>query len=50
MEPFEAASCGVYLHGLSGDIAKEELTEYSVMADDLISYIPSAIKLLLSKD
>ena len=43
MDLFEAASLGVYLHGLAGDLAKEELTEYSVMAEDLISYIPNAI-------
>ena len=47
MDIFEAACLGVYLHGLCGDIAKEELTEYSVMAEDLISYIPCAIKTLL---
>lgn len=47
MNIFEAACLGVYLHGLCGDIAKEELTEYSVMAEDLISYIPCAIKTLL---
>lgn len=44
MDLFEAAALAVYLHGLSGDLAKEELTEYSVMAEDLISYIPYAIK------
>lgn len=47
MNSFDCASLAVYLHGLSGDIAKEELTEYSVMAEDLISYIPFAIKHLL---
>lgn len=47
MNSFDGASLAVYLHGLSGDIAKEELTEYSVMAEDLISYIPFAIKHLL---
>lgn len=45
---FEAASLGVYLHGLCGDFAKEKLTEYSVMAEDLISYIPNAINYLKS--
>jgi NAD(P)H-hydrate epimerase len=44
MDTFEGAALGVYLHGLCGDIAKEKLTEYSVMADDLISCIPNAIK------
>lgn len=42
---FEMASLGVYLHGLSGDIARDNLTEYSVMAEDLIKYIPDAIKI-----
>ena len=44
MDMFEATCLGVYLHGLAGDIAKNELTEYSVMAEDLISFIPNAIK------
>jgi NAD(P)H-hydrate epimerase len=47
MELFQAAALGTYLHGLCGDIAKEKLTEYSVMAEDLISNIPNAIKLYL---
>lgn len=47
MDLFEAAALGVYLHGLAGDLAKEKLTEYSVMAEDLISYIPFAIKFLI---
>lgn len=50
MDLFEATCLSVYLHGLVGDLAKNELTEYSVMAEDLISYIPKAIKLLLSND
>lgn len=49
MEIFEACCLGVYLHGLCGDIAKERLTEYSVMAEDLISSIPCAIKKYLSE-
>lgn len=48
MDLYEAACLGVYLHGLSGDLAKEKLTEYSVMAEDLISFIPEAIKYYLS--
>jgi len=42
---FEGACLGVCLHGLCGDLAKEKLTEYSVMAEDLISFIPNAISL-----
>ncbi|MBD5402827.1 NAD(P)H-hydrate dehydratase [bacterium] len=44
---FEASVLGAYAHGLCGDFAKEKLTEYSVMAEDLISYIPNAFKYIL---
>lgn len=47
MDCFEACCLGVYLHGLSGDIAKENLTEYCVMAQDLVKFIPEAIKTFL---
>ena len=46
MNLFDAAKLGVYLHGFCGEIASKDLTEYSVMAHDLINYIPKAIKLL----
>lgn len=44
MEMFEAAKLGVYLHSRSGEIASENLTEYSVLASDVINYLPEAIK------
>ena len=46
-ESFNAAILGVYLHGLAGEIASKELSEYSVNASDLIDYIPKAIRSLL---
>lgn len=46
-EHFYAAKLGVYLHGLCGDIAKNDLTEYGVMAHDLIRYISDSVKTLL---
>lgn len=46
----EYASClGTYLHGLSGDIAVKDKTEYCLTATDIISYLPSAFKKILSK-
>lgn len=42
----QAALLGVYLHGLSGDIARRDLSEYSVLASDLIKYLPEAIKVI----
>ena len=41
--PFEAAILGVYLHGLAGDFAAEELGRHSVTAMDLIDFLPEAI-------
>ncbi len=43
-EPFEAAKLGVYLHSVAGEIASKDLTEYSVLASDIIKYLPQAIK------
>lgn len=44
MQTFEASVLGGYLHGLSGDLAKNDLTAYGVLATDTIRYIPYAIK------
>lgn len=45
--PFDAAKLGVYLHSRAGEIASEELTEYSVMASDIPKYLPQVIKEIL---
>ena len=47
MDLFEAAKLGVYLHSRAGEIASEELTEYSVLASDILKYLPKAIKEIL---
>jgi len=46
---FEAAVLGAYLHGEAGRLAGIELTEYSVLAGDLMRYIPKVIKMLLKE-
>ncbi len=38
----QAAGCGVYLHGLAGDYAAQELTPYTMTAGDLLDYFPDA--------
>ena len=43
----DAAVAGVYLHGLSGDIAASSKGEYSLIATDLIEAIPSAIQTII---
>jgi ADP-dependent NAD(P)H-hydrate dehydratase / NAD(P)H-hydrate epimerase len=41
---FDAARLGVYLHGLSGDLAAKAKTEMCLLASDIIDYLPEAIK------
>ena len=42
----DACLIGMYLHGLAGDIAARELGEESLIAGDLIQYLPQAFKRL----
>lgn len=44
LKPFDAAIIAVYLHGRTGELASKQLTEYSVLASDLLNYIHLAIK------
>ncbi|MFA4843329.1 MAG: NAD(P)H-hydrate dehydratase [Candidatus Margulisiibacteriota bacterium] len=40
---YEAAQIGVYLHGLAGDLAAKEKGEVSLIASDLVDYVPAAV-------
>ena len=42
-----SAVTAVYLHGKCGDLCREKLGEYSVIADDVIGAIPEAVKSVL---
>lgn len=46
-EPLFSARCGVYLHGLAGDLACREKGEYSVTPSDLIEFLPKAFKSMI---
>ncbi len=39
-----AVRAAVYLHGLAGDVAREKVGEASLVAGDLITYLPEAFK------
>ncbi len=44
LSAFDGALLGVCLHGLAGDIGAEKMSEYSLMAGDIIDCLPEAIK------
>lgn len=44
---FDASVLGVYLHGITAELASAELTEYSTLSSDLLKYIPYAIKTII---
>ena len=39
MSIFEAACCGVFLHGAAGDLAKEDKGAYAMTSSDILSHI-----------
>lgn len=46
-DPFDACCAAVYLHGLAGDLAAAEKTEYAMTPTDMIEHIPNAYKEML---
>lgn len=42
----EACILGMYLHGMAGDIAAKEIGEESLIASDIIKYLPTAFRKL----
>lgn len=47
IDVFEATCCAAYIHGLAGDLASIDKGEYGLIATDIISQIPYAIKKIL---
>lgn len=46
LAPFEAARLGVHVHGVAGDLAATELGQVSMIASDLVDYLPYAFQTL----
>jgi hydroxyethylthiazole kinase-like uncharacterized protein yjeF len=44
LAPFDAARLGCHVHGLAGDLAAEKLGQVSLIASDLIEYLPAAFQ------
>ncbi len=47
LAPFEAAACGVYLHGLAAEEAGEDLGDRGLLASDLLPALPRAARTVL---
>jgi NAD(P)H-hydrate epimerase len=44
LSPFDAAQLGVHLHGLAGDLARDQIGEVSLIATDLLEFLPPALR------
>jgi len=44
LEPFAAAQLGTHLHGLAGDLARDDLHEVCLIASDLLNYLAPAFR------
>lgn len=47
LEPEAAATAGVFLHGLAGDMASDRMGEYGLIASDIANMVALAIKSIL---
>ncbi len=46
MSPVDAAVCGVYIHGVAGDLAATDLTARSMTAADMVDYLPEVFLMI----
>lgn len=47
LKPFEAAACGVYLHGLAAEEIGEEFADRGMLASELLPALPRAIRTVI---
>lgn len=46
VSPLHSALLGVFLHGLCGDLAKEEMGEEAMLAGDIVRFLPKAFQIV----
>ena len=50
LEPFDAATCAVYIHGLAGRMVSDELGDAGLLASDLLPALPRAMRRIRTGD
>jgi NAD(P)H-hydrate epimerase len=50
LDPLRAALLGVYIHGLAGDLARDRLGEWSLVAGDIMEHLHLALQQLVNHD
>lgn len=50
LDALHAAACGVYIHGLAGDMAADELGEFGMLPSDIIGKLPYTLKRFSSRN
>ncbi len=40
LSPLDAAACGAYIHGASGDLAAEQIGQYGMLPQDMLFFLP----------
>ena len=48
LTPFDAARLGAHVHGTAGDLAAEQLGQISLIASDLVDFLPAAFRVAAS--
>lgn len=49
LSPLQAAICGVFIHGMTGDDVAERIGEHGLLAGDLVEALPYTLKKLLGR-
>ena len=49
LSAFDAAVLGAHVHGLAGDVAAKELGQVSLVAHDLVGFLPAAFQSVIAK-
>jgi hypothetical protein len=44
LAPFKSAICGAFLHGLAGELTRRDIGEAGVVAGDVLTRLPAAIR------